>query len=108
AGESPRKMIERGLALAAVATGAILAPATGSLPSLVPALFGPRWGPVANILPIAFFALQVSGPISVASAGYLYAVGDTSAVLRAAGATSIVWLAVTLSLVSTIGVVAVV
>jgi O-antigen/teichoic acid export membrane protein len=107
AGESGRRMIERGLALAAVATGAILAPATGSISPLVPAVFGQRWAPVAEVLPIAFFALQVSGPVSVASAGYLYAVGDTSSILRAAAATSVVWLLVTLPLLSSLGVAAV-
>ncbi len=107
AGESGRRIIERGLALAAVATGAILAPATGSISPLIPALFGPQWAPVAEVLPIAFFALQVSGPVSVASAGYLYAVGDTSTILRAATVTSIVWIVVTLPLLPSLGVVAV-
>jgi O-antigen/teichoic acid export membrane protein len=107
AGESGRKMIERGLALAAVATGAILAPATGSISPLVPAVFGHRWAPVGEVLPIAFFALQVSGPVSVASAGYLYAVGDTSSILRAATATSVVWVIVTLPLLPSLGVLAV-
>jgi len=103
AGESARKMIERSLGLATVATGAILAPATGSISPLIPAVFGHRWAPVADILPLIFFALQVSGPVSVATAGYLYAVGDTSAVLRAATATSVVWLLVTLPLLIPLG-----
>jgi O-antigen/teichoic acid export membrane protein len=107
AGESARKMIERGLGLAAVATGAILAPATGSLSPLIPTVFGHRWAPVAEVLPVAFFALQASGPVSVATAGYLYAVGDTSTVLRAATATSVMWLLVTLPLLPSLGVVAV-
>jgi O-antigen/teichoic acid export membrane protein len=107
AGESARRMIERGLGLAAVGTGAILAPTTGALSPLIPAVFGSRWRPVADVLPVAFFALQASGPISVATAGYLYAVGDISAVLRAATATSVVWLIVTLPLLSSVGVVAV-
>jgi O-antigen/teichoic acid export membrane protein len=107
AGESARRMIERGLGLAAVATGAILAPATGAISPLIPAVFGHRWAPVAEVLPVAFFALQLSGPVSVASAGYLYAVGDTSSILRAATATSVVWLLVTLPLLPVMGVIAV-
>jgi O-antigen/teichoic acid export membrane protein len=107
AGESARRMIERSLGLAAVATGAILAAATGAVSPLIPVVFGSRWGSVADVLPLAFFALQLSGPISVATAGYLYAVGDASAVLRAAFATSAVWLIVTLPLVSPLGVIAV-
>lgn len=107
AGESARWMVERGLALAAVSTGAILAPATGSISPLIPAIFGHQWAPVADVLPIAFFALQVSGPVSVASAGYLYAVGDTSSILRAATATSVTWILVTLPLLPFLGVIAV-
>jgi O-antigen/teichoic acid export membrane protein len=107
AGESARKMVESGLGLAAVATGAILAPATGSLSPLIPTVFGHQWASVAEVLPFAFFALQVSGPVSVASAGYLYAVGDTSTVLRAATATSVVWLLVTLPLLPYLGLIAV-
>jgi len=107
AGESAREMIERGLGLAAVATGAILAPATGAVSPLIPLIFGSRWSPVANVLPLVFFALQASGPVSVATVGYLYAVGDTGAVLRAATATSVVWLVVTLPLLAPLGLVAV-
>jgi O-antigen/teichoic acid export membrane protein len=106
AGESGRKMIERGLGLAAVATGAILAPATGSLSPLIPAVFGQRWAPVVTVLPLVFFAFQVSGPISVATIGYLYAVGDTATVLYATTAIGVVWLAVSLPLISSLGVVA--
>ena len=107
AGESARRMIERGLGLAAVATGAILAPATGAISPLIPAVFGHRWAPVADVLPPIFFALQASGPISVATAGYLYAVGDASTVLRAATVTSLVWLLVTLPLLPHLGLMAV-
>jgi O-antigen/teichoic acid export membrane protein len=106
-GESARRMIERGVGLAAVATGAILAPATGSISPLIPAVFGHRWTPVADVLPVAFFALQASGPVSVATAGYLYAVGDTSTVLRATIVTSVVWLLVALPLLPWLGVTAV-
>jgi O-antigen/teichoic acid export membrane protein len=107
AGQSARKMIERGLGLAAIGTGAILAPVTGAVSPLIPSVFGARWAPVADVLPVAFFALQVSGPISVATAGYLYAVGDASAVLRAAAATSVVWLLVALPLLPSLGLIAV-
>lgn len=103
AGESARQMIERGLGVSSVATGFILAPATGALSPLIPAVFGSRWGSVADVLPLCFFALQASGPVSVSTAGYLYAVGDTSTVLRAAAATSLIWLVVTLPLLPSLG-----
>jgi O-antigen/teichoic acid export membrane protein len=107
AGESARGMIERGLRLASVSTGFVLAPATGALSPLIPAVFGSRWAPVADVLPLCFFALQASGPVSVSTAGYLYAVGDTSTVLRAAAATSLIWLVVTLPLLPYCGLTAV-
>ncbi len=107
AGESARAMIERGLRLASVSTGFILAPATGALSPLIPAVFGSRWASVADVLPLCFFALQASGPVSVSTAGYLYAVGDTSTVLRAAAATSVIWLVVTLPLLPSLGLTAV-
>jgi O-antigen/teichoic acid export membrane protein len=107
AGESARGMIERGLGLAAVATGAILVPVTGSLSPLIPLVFGHRWAQVADVLPPIFFAFQASGPVSVSSAGYLYAVGETSSVLRAATVTSAVWLLVTLPLIPSLGLIAV-
>ncbi len=103
AGQLARGMIEGGLSSAAIATGLILAPATGAISPLVPLVFGSRWAPIAEVLPICFFALQASGPVSTACAGYLYAVGDTSTVLRAAVATSVVWLLVTLPLLPLLG-----
>jgi O-antigen/teichoic acid export membrane protein len=107
AGESARAMIEQGIGVSSVATGLILAPATGALSPLVPLVFGSRWAPIADVLPICFFALQASGPVSVSTAGYLFAVGDTSTVLRAAAATSAVWLVVTLPLLPSLGLTAV-
>lgn len=104
AGESERELIERAVALAAVGTGVILVPVTAAVSPLIPAVFGPRWAPVADVLPVAFFALQASGPVSVATAGYLYAVGDTTAILRAVTVTWTVWLLVALPLLPRLGV----
>jgi O-antigen/teichoic acid export membrane protein len=105
AGESERHLIERAVGLAAVGTGLIIVPATGALSPLIPAVLGHRWAPVADVLPVAFFALQASGPVSVATAGYLYAVGETTAILRAATVTSVVWPVVTFPLLPSLGVV---
>ena len=65
AGESARTMVEGGIGVAAVATGLILAPATGALSPLIPAVFGARWGAIADVLPLCFFALQASGGAGV-------------------------------------------
>jgi O-antigen/teichoic acid export membrane protein len=106
AGESAPAMIERGLGLAAVGTGAILVPIAGCLSPLVPLIFGAEWAGVAEILVLIFAALLVSGPISVATAGYLYAVGDSVTVLAATVIASLVWLAVTIPLLAPLGSVA--
>lgn len=103
AGESARHLIDRSLGLAAVATGAILAPTTGALFPLVSVLFGHRWTAVADILVPLFFALQVSGPVSVSCAGFLYAVGETMTVLRAAIVGAVVWPLIALPLLKPLG-----
>lgn len=103
AGEDAKRIIERGVSLAAVSTGFILVTLMGVLSPLVPLIFGEQWGDVTTILPPILFALQLSGPISVATAGYLYAIGDVNAVLRAATVTSLVWLVVALPLIGPLG-----
>ena len=100
-------MIERGLGLAAVGTGVILAPATGSLSPLVPAAFlgndGRPWW--TRFLPI-FFALQVSGPISVAYDICCMPWERLTTVLRSTLAILIIWPAVSLPLLAPLGLVA--
>lgn len=106
-GESPRDMVERGAAVAAVGTGMVLVPVTAALPTFVPSVFGPRWAAVATILAPIFFALQASGPVSVSTAGYLYAVGETGTMLRSALIVAVSWLLVTLALLSSLGPIAI-
>jgi O-antigen/teichoic acid export membrane protein len=77
------RLLERAVGMAAVASGIILTGLAGSSPGLIPGLFGEQWRPAATVLPIACLALAIGGPLSVATVGYLYAVGDASAVLRA-------------------------
>jgi O-antigen/teichoic acid export membrane protein len=89
AGEEPRPLIERAVGLGAVATGAILVTLVGAGPELIPLVFGDKWHEAAEVLPGAAFGIMISGPISVACAGYVYAVGDASTVLRAAVLTNL-------------------
>lgn len=101
------RLIERAVGIAVVGTGIALTGLTGSAPGLVPGVFGERWAESANAVPWACLALAIVGSVGVATQGYLYAVGDASAVLRATATQAVVLFAVTLPLLSTIGVAAV-
>ena len=75
--------IERTLASVAVVIGAILAPLAAASVPLVTVLLGGQWADAASVMPPACLHLMIAGPISVALVGYLWAIGDASAVLRA-------------------------
>jgi len=75
--------IERILGVVAVAAGLMLAPLVAATPALVPALFGDQWDAVVPVIPPACLHLMVMGSISVALLGYLWAMGEAGAVLRA-------------------------
>ena len=83
AGERVGGTIERVAAVAAVACGFILAPLVAATPAWVPALLGHQWEDVVAVIPPASLHLMVMGPISVALIGYLWAIGEATAVLRA-------------------------
>jgi O-antigen/teichoic acid export membrane protein len=104
AGEDPRPILERGLALAAMITGALLAVLVATAPALVPSFFGPVWTPAENVIPWASLGVMFAGPISVATAGYLYAVGDSWSVLLSAILQALVWIAVAFALLPVRGV----
>ena len=74
--------IERVVAVVAVASGVILAPLVAASPALISVLLGAQWTEAATVIPPASLNLMIAGPISVALVGYLWAVGDASAVLR--------------------------
>jgi O-antigen/teichoic acid export membrane protein len=106
AGEPPGPVIERSVELAAVATGLLLAPLVGAGPALVPAVLGDSWAGSADVLPWAGLGLMIGGPVSVATAGYLWAVGDATTPLRAVACHGVAWVAVTFTLMPAIGVTA--
>jgi O-antigen/teichoic acid export membrane protein len=76
--------LQRGLRVATVVTGAIVAVLVGSCPSLVPALFGERWHDSIAILPGACLGTLVAGPLSACAIGYLSAVKRLGTVVWAA------------------------
>jgi len=104
AGEDPRPIIEKGLALAALVTGALLCVLVGSTPALIPSVFGHPWATVVSVIPWAALGLMFGGPVSVATGGYLYAVGDSGSVLFSAIVHTLAWFAVALALLPRIGV----
>ena len=83
ANEDVARTIERTLASVAVVIGFILAPLVAASSPLVVVLLGDQWADAAEVIPPASLHLMFAGPISVALIGYLWAVGDASAVLRA-------------------------
>jgi O-antigen/teichoic acid export membrane protein len=106
AGEPPGPLIERGVGLVAVATGLLLTPLVGAGPALVPAVLGDRWADAASVLPWASLGLMIGGPVSVSTAGFLWAVGDASTPLRAVVYHGTAWIAVSLALIPVLGVTA--
>ena len=103
-GEDMRPVLERAVALTAVASGAVLVPLTAGAPAGVPAILGDKWHDVADVIPWASLALMIGAPVSVAVAGYLYALGDAGVPLRATVAHTVVWIAVALALIIPVGV----
>ena len=98
-----RPMMEKGVALTAIGTGLILVPMAAGSPGLVPAVFGARWREVGIVVTISCAALLVPGPISVATAGFLYANGQAKAVLWTTVWHTVTWLVVGLGLLPVIG-----
>ena len=106
-GEDTRHTVERFARVTAIASGAMLAPLAASAHDLVPAMFGPTWASAAEPLPWASAGLVVSGPISVAAAGYLYAERDVQTPLKATIVNGVVWIVFTALLIGPIGIAAV-
>jgi O-antigen/teichoic acid export membrane protein len=105
--EDTSRVVERFARVGALTAGAVLVPLAASAHYLVPALFGVHWAPSAEPIPWASAGLVVSGPISVASAGYLYAEGDVRTPLKATVVNGAIWIGVTALLLGPVGIAAV-
>jgi O-antigen/teichoic acid export membrane protein len=101
--QDPSRMIDRGIAVAATASGAVLVAAAASAPELIPTVFGEQWREVAGIFQWVCAGLLVSGPLAVVGVGFLYAADDPSVVLRATLWHTIALLAVAFALLPAIG-----
>jgi O-antigen/teichoic acid export membrane protein len=102
--EDVSRLMERLVGMAVVASGVILTGLAGSSPGLITGLLGNQWSGVSSVVPSVCLAFGVAGSLSVATVGYLYAVGDASAVLRAHILRTIALFAVALPLLPFIGV----
>jgi O-antigen/teichoic acid export membrane protein len=106
AGEDPRPAVEKLLTRSALLTGAMLCTLVGATPDLIPALFGPEWQQIVDVLPWACAGLMIGGPISVSVAGFLFAHGDAGTALRGAVLHTFATLSLSLVLLPVIGVTA--
>ena len=75
--------IERVIALVAIGTGVLVVPLAASASAWIHVLIGAQWADAASAIPPACFAMSFGVPISVALAGYLWAIGSASVPLRA-------------------------
>jgi O-antigen/teichoic acid export membrane protein len=76
--------IERVIGLVAIGTGVLVVPLAASASAWITVLVGSQWGDASSAIPPACIAMMFGVPISVALAGYLWAIGEASAPLRAA------------------------
>lgn len=107
AGEDAGAMVRRGLTLSCIAVGLVLAPLMASSRLLVPEVFGDRWDQVGELIPLFCIGLAFSGPVSVATGGYLTVVKGAGLTLRVVVANSVTWLIVTFLFLPVAGIFAV-
>jgi O-antigen/teichoic acid export membrane protein len=102
-GQDPTPLLDRGVAIAGIASGVVLVSAAAAAPELVPAVFGEQWRPVAPIFQWVCGALLVTGPLAVVAVGFLYSVDAPSAVLKATLLHTLALFAVAFSLLPVLG-----
>lgn len=105
--EDPRPIMERAVSITAAGTGLLMAALVSCAPALIPALFGDEYADAADAVPIACAALLISGPVSVAAAGHLFASGQAGLVLRVAALQALIWFGIAFPLLPVVGVAAV-
>ena len=97
-GEDSGKAMMRALGLTAMGLGLPLALLGGPTAKLVRVLFGSRWAAMDLVIPLMCVAFLIIGPISVAMAGRLFALGKVRIVVMSGVAHTLVVLAVTAAL----------
>lgn len=105
-GGDARHIASRLAEAVAILSGILMIPLVALAPAAIPALLGAQWDPAVKVVLPAAIGLSLSGPISVASAGVLYALGDATSPLVAVSVGATVWATVGLSLLMPFGVAA--
>lgn len=105
-GGRPNQVVGRLIIYTGTGLGLLLVPLAATADLMIPILAGPGWEPAVAIVLPACVGLLIGGPISAAGAGYLYARGDSIAMLRATAYHTVVWVSVTVLLIGRLGVVA--
>jgi O-antigen/teichoic acid export membrane protein len=103
AGEDPRTIIERSVAMVSVAIAVVLVALVGFAPAGLPALLGERWGDVPAVLLWSSLGLFLSAPVLVSTIGYLYATDHAGTLVWATVWHTLVWFGVTLPLLPLVG-----
>jgi O-antigen/teichoic acid export membrane protein len=102
AGEDPRPVIERSIAVLSALTGALIVALVGFAPAL-PAIVGPGWDDVPAVILWSGVALVLSAPIAIGTAGYLFAADSAGSVAVATVASTVAWFGVGLPLLPELG-----
>ncbi|MET9734063.1 oligosaccharide flippase family protein [Streptomyces sp. NPDC006458] len=105
--ENVGPLIERAMGVTAISGGFLLAALAGGAPGLVPGIFGEHWQAASSILPGACLAVGISGPVLVATQGFLFVVDDATAVLRGEIVQEVLWISLSLGLYPVLGIAAV-
>ena len=100
-------LLEKVVGTCATGLGLVLVGLAAGAHGVVPGLFGDSWTQTAELIPPACLGLGIAGPISVACQGYLFAVEDSAAVLRAGTFQTLTLFATILPLLPVLGVLAV-
>lgn len=106
AGGSAQGVVVPMLRLTTVGLGAPVTVLAGSSPIFVPLILGSEWDDISDVLPLMCLGLVVAGPVSVASAGYLFAVGRVRRILVAQIAHSAVAVGLAFALLPHLGITA--
>ena len=106
-GEDPRPIILRTVRRAAIAGTLVFPPFAAACPQLVPAVFGPEWTKVADIMPFICLSTLLLGAIAVSSHSYLSASGNPGIVAWASASLGVTWIGLTALLLPSIGLTAI-
>jgi O-antigen/teichoic acid export membrane protein len=106
-GEDVAPIILRTVRRAAVVGALVFSVFAATAPELIPSLFGEHWRDAAEVIPWISLSTLILGAISVATHGYLAAVGRPGYVATATVTFGVVWIAVTAPLLPVMGVAAV-